>query len=170
MTYVSGESADHNRKHSLKCEIAAETLRSFGSLRLQVTGHSMLPFIWPGDTLVIKQCGFADIATGDIVLYCRQDRLFAHRVLRIIGATEKQLINQGDALPNQDAPVSSAELLGRVSQIVRSGRCIHLPARPTLPARFVARVLRRSASLSRLLVHLRGKRANSRNSEALCHT
>lgn len=167
MTYTSGEFLGHD----LKCEIAAETLRSFGSLRLRATGHSMLPAIWPGDTLVIEQRNFAHIAPGDIVLYFRQNKFFAHRVLRTLGATENpRLITQGDALPNQDAPVSAAELLGRVSEIFRDGQCIRLPVMPTVPTRCVARIFRRSASLSRLLVHLRTKRRNSPKREALCHT
>lgn len=169
MTYVSGESADHNREHSLKCEIAAETLHSFGLLRLRVTGHSMLPAIWPGDTLVIEQCCFGDIVPGDIVLYRRLHRLFAHRVLQAIDTPENRgLILQGDALQSPDAPVFTPELLGRVTEIVRAGQSIHASAMPTLATRCAARVLRYSGLLSRLLVHLHTKPRNSAENEALC--
>ena len=169
MSSAQCELLSPDREHALKCEIAAETLRSFGSLRLQVTGHSMLPAIWPGDTLVIEQGSFADIVPGDIVLYRRQHRLFAHRVLQVIDAPENaRLDTQGDAMPNPDAPVFAPELLGRVTEIVRAGQSIHASAMPTLGTRCVARVLRHSASLSRLLVHLCTKRRNSAKCEGLC--
>jgi hypothetical protein len=171
MTHASVEFLGKDLEHSIKCEIAAEIQRSFGSLRLQATGHSMLPSILPGDTLVIEQRNFAQIAPGDIVLYIRQNKLVAHRVLRTVGTIgNPQLIIQGDALPNQDAPVSSLELLGRVSGIIRDGQRIRHPARLTVATRCVACILRHSASLSRLLVHLHTKRASSQNREALCNT
>jgi hypothetical protein len=169
MTDFSGESVNHNREHSTKCEIAAETLRSFGSVRLRVTGHSMLPIIWPGDTLVVDQRGFAEIIPGDIILYSRHKRLVVHRVLRVLDALEDpRLLTQGDALPNPDAPVFPSELLGRVGKIIREGRDAWTPAIPTAATRWVARILRRSASLSRLLVYLHTKRRNSAKSEGLC--
>jgi len=169
MTSIGGELLSQESEHALKCEIAAETLRSFGGLRLRLTGHSMLPAIWPGDTVEIEQRSFADIVPGDVVLYCRQRRLFAHRVLRVIDSKEgARLAVQGDALPEPDAPVFPAEVLGCVTEIVRSDQSIHPPAIPTLATRCVARILRHSASFSRLLVHLRINRAYSAEREGLC--
>ena len=40
---------------TLKCELAAEVLRSFGTLRFAATGWSMLPSVWPGETLVVER-------------------------------------------------------------------------------------------------------------------
>lgn len=168
MTHIS-ESGDYNREHSLKCEIAAEALRSFGSLRLRVAGHSMLPVIWPGDTLVIGQCKFAEIVPGDIVLYSRHQRLVIHRVLQAIDTQgDPSLLTQGDALPHPDAPVFPVQVLGRVTEIIREGQPLHAPAIPSAPAGRVACILRHSAFLSRLLVHLRMRRRNSGNCEVLC--
>jgi hypothetical protein len=70
-----------DRGHALKCEIAAQILRSFGTLRLQVTGLSMLPSVWPGDILFIERRDMREIAEGDIALFARHNRLVAHRVL-----------------------------------------------------------------------------------------
>jgi len=170
MSHRGVEFFDRNLAHALKCQTAAEILRSFGALRLRVTGHSMLPSIWPGDTLVIERRSLADISPGDIVLYSRHDKLFAHRVLRAIAVENPQLITQGDALPNQDAPVSSVELLGRVSEILHEGHCIQPPAKPAFAARCAARILRRSALLSRLFVHLRARIRNSQNREGSWQT
>jgi len=41
--------------HALKCELAAEVLRSTGTLTLQVTGWSMLPSMFSGDMLTIQR-------------------------------------------------------------------------------------------------------------------
>jgi len=169
MTPIGGELLGQESGHALKCEIAAETLRSFGGLRLRLTGHSMLPAIWPGDTVEIEQRSFADIVPGDVVLYCRQRRLFAHRVLRTIDSKEgTRLIVRGDALPEPDAPVFPAEVLGCVTEIVRSDQSVHPLAIPTLRTRCVARILRLSATFSRLLVHLRISCSNSAKRERLC--
>ena len=43
---------------AVKCELAAEVLRSSGELRLRVTGSSMLPAVWPGDELTIRRQPF----------------------------------------------------------------------------------------------------------------
>jgi hypothetical protein len=169
MTFIGGELLSQESEHALKCEIAAETLRSCGRLRLRLTGHSMLPAIWPGDTVEVEQRSFAAIVPGDVVLYCRQRRLFAHRVLRIIDSKENtRLTVQGDALPEPDAPVFPVEVLGCVAGIVRSDQSIHPLAIPTLPTWCVARILRHSASFSRLLVHLRTNRSNSAEREDFC--
>ncbi len=69
--------------HAVKCELAGDVLRSSGTLRLQVSGWSMLPAIRPGDVLVIHRAGSEDVSKGDIVLFSRDRRLFAHRVVSI---------------------------------------------------------------------------------------
>jgi len=39
--------------HALKCDLAADVIRGFGTLRLRVNGFSMLPSIWPGDVVCV---------------------------------------------------------------------------------------------------------------------
>ena len=64
---------------------------------------------------------------GDVVLFTRFERLFAHRVISIGAGL---LITQGDNLESPDAPVLDSEFLGRVSverpsivnRVVRRGR------------------------------------------------
>ena len=62
--------------HSIKCEMAAEVLRTSGLLRLKVTGWSMLPTVRPGDTLIVERAGRSALVQGDIVLVSRNRRLF----------------------------------------------------------------------------------------------
>src|SRR5215472_14820968 len=112
---VGGES------HRLKCELAAEVLRSSGTLRLRVTGWSMLPTVWPGDTLIVDRVNCAQVAEGEIVLFGRDRRLFAHRVVKNQSVA---MVTRGDAMPTADSPVHKNEFLGRVHSIVRNGKSI----------------------------------------------
>src|ERR1051326_9156587 len=94
--------------HALKCELASEVLRSSGRLSLQVTGWSMLPCIWPGDTLMVESVTRDDVSEGDIVLFGRDRRLFAHRVTRRAGA-DGRIVTRGDSMSQPDPPVSEQE-------------------------------------------------------------
>src|ERR1700677_3793767 len=85
---------------ALKCELAAEVLRSFGTLRFAATGWSMLPSLWPGDTLVVNRITPDQVHVGDVVLVGRHGGLRAHRVVGSAGDSQNpQWITQGDALP-----------------------------------------------------------------------
>jgi len=137
----------------LKNELAAEAIRSFGALRLRVTGSSMLPAVRPDDVLLIRQCGIEAAAQGDIVVYLRQRRLFAHRVTARSGA---RLVTQGDAVAEPDFPVAADELLGKVVRIERRGNAVRNASKTTLPARIAAALFRRSAMAGRLFTRLQG--------------
>lgn len=108
------------QKHSL----AAEVLRKSGHLRLAATGQSMLPTIWPGDRLTVRAIQFDDVASGDVILFTREDRFFIHRVLRKCdstgGSTGPSLVTRGDSMREADAPVSPEELLGKVVSVSRN--------------------------------------------------
>ena len=136
-----------------KNELAAEAIRSFGALRLRVTGSSMLPAVRPNDVLLIRHCRIEEVGPGDIVLYISQRRLFAHRVVSRSGA---QLATQGDGMAEPDLPVTSHELLGKVIRVMRRGRTIRHDSKPTLAARMAAALFRRSAGAGRLFTRLQG--------------
>ena len=105
---------------TLACDLAEEIVRTFGELRLRVFGTSMVPSILPGDLVSILRVGISEISSGEIVLYSRAGRLFVHRVVACTNSPEQPLlITRGDRLDHNDPPVSSAELLGRVTSIQR---------------------------------------------------
>lgn len=158
---TQSQNATPDTAHSMKCELAGEVLRSAGRLRLRVTGWSMLPAVMPGDTLIIDrvkggQQVSAEISRGDIVLFRRDRRLFAHRVVSTPG---DHFITQGDAMPHHDPPVAASELLGKVSLIVRKGRCLQPPTRLGVSSRAIAEMVRRSNSAARMVVGVHGMRA-----------
>ena len=140
----------------MKCELATEVLRSFGTLRFAATGWSMLPSVWPGETLVVERVTSDQIGIGDVVVVGREGRLCAHRVVGTEGDPDNpRWITQGDALPTPDRPVASNELLGRVSYLIRAGKLIAVPAELGVIDNLIAKVVRRSIPAARALVYLR---------------
>jgi signal peptidase I len=141
-----------DREHALKCEMAAQVLRAFGTLRLEVTGLSMLPSVWPGDVLFVERRDMGEIAAGDIVLFARRDKLVAHRVLRktVVG-DETYAITRGDGLLATDELVSPAELLGSVRSVSRAGEYVSPDADSGFLARVASAMVRRSGWIARVL-------------------
>lgn len=154
-----------------KCELASQVLRSFGTLRFVATGWSMLPSLWPGETLVVERIGKdKDKAThqdhvrvGDIVLVGREGRLCAHRVVAVGGTSENpRWMIQGDALPAPDnRPVEPNELLGRIAYVIRRGKLIELSADLSAAESLIAKVVRRSLPAARALIYLNRLRQTS---------
>ena len=130
-------------------ELAAESLRLAGRLRLRVGGSSMLPAILPGDILEVQARHARDISPGSVVLFERGGRFFAHRV---VGNQAAGLVTRGDALAHADAAVGDAELLGEVIAVERDGR-VRTP-RATLLTRLAASVFQRSPLAGRIFTRL----------------
>lgn len=103
---------------TLACGLAGDIVRTFGEIRLRVFGTSMVPSILPGDLIFVQSADLSEVSPGEIVLYSREGRLFAHRVVARTGSPERPLlIMRGDRLCHTDPPVCSSELLGRVTCI-----------------------------------------------------
>jgi hypothetical protein len=128
---------------NLKLDLAADVLRSYGTLRLRALGTSMLPSIWPGDVLSIENQSYEQIVPGDLVLVMRDRRFFVHRLIeKSDGETCSGWITRGDSLPQNDPAAATAELLGRVCSIRRGRRVIIPGRRVSLLARALAWMLR----------------------------
>jgi signal peptidase I len=105
---------------TIKLDLTAEVLTSFGEALLPVTGDSMFPCMRPGDVVSISRSGEA-IREGDVVVFERYRRLVAHRVVDCTGAL---IITRGDRLRHADQPVPRSAILGRVRSIQRGERSI----------------------------------------------
>ena len=137
------------------CDLAGDVLHTFGQVRLRVFGTSMVPSILPGDLICVQRAGVSEISSGEIVLYLRDGRMFAHRVVNLVGGGDDALlITRGDRLNHNDPPISSAELLGRVTSIAR-GHVQKQPAiRLTAWEQMIAPLLRLSDQATYLYVRL----------------
>jgi len=166
--FTQFEDTMHEVTNAAKCDLAGRVLRSFGTLRLRVTGSSMLPSLWPGDLLLIHRYDFGRISTGDIVLFTREGRLFVHRVVSAADESgREQLVTQGDALRASDPPVTSTELLGKVSLVFRNGKWFAPRARPSVGGMFLAALVSCSAVAAGLF-WLHSTRRLWREQEASC--
>jgi signal peptidase len=129
------------------CDLVVDVVRNAGSASLRVTGSSMLPSIWPGDVVTVERRSPDELQPGRIVLFSREGRLTAHRILRISG---NHIVTRGDSLPALDVPVQHAEVVGQVVGICRNG----CPVDPqyTLWQRLLSLVLRNSDLCTRIFL------------------
>jgi hypothetical protein len=159
MDVMSCEAENAIEGHAIKCELAAEVLRSSGKLRLKVGGWSMLPSVFPGDTLLVERSESSAVVEGDIVLFSRGRRLFAHRVVERSSSAE--LVTRGDAMPSRDPLVGSEEMLGKVVLILRNGKRIKPRKRLHLAERALAAAVRNSEIAARVVVGVHNLRQTS---------
>lgn len=137
------------QRRMLGCELIADVAHSFGVVRLQVTGASMIPTIWPGDILTVRSCSIDELQLGQIVLCKQERRLIAHRVTRICG---NLLITRGDTLRDNDPPIKTSDIVGQVVSLVRNGRSVNL--HQTSWQRLSSSLLRQSDFCLRMTLHL----------------
>ena len=96
----------------------AEVLERFGALTFRAAGHSMLPSISSGQLVAVTDVTIDDVRPGDVILYQRDGRLVAHRLVRIArDAGDWLLVARGDAHWACDSPITSAQLVGRLAGI-----------------------------------------------------
>ena len=152
-----------------KREVAEDVLRLFGTLRFSATGWSMLPTMWSADTLLVERISSDRFGLGDIALIGRDGRLCAHRVVCLPqDSGDRFWITQGDGMPRPDRPVVESELLGRVSEIIRSGKSIAVSAKLSVIERLVAQIVRRSLFAARVFIYMTSRFRTQRESSLPC--
>lgn len=116
-----------------KLGLATEMLRCHGTVYLKAWGTSMLPSVWPGDLLTIQSVAHDEIFPGDIVLVLRNNRFFVHRLVERRDSKDcASWITRGDAVPQNDPPAATCEMLGRVGSIRRANHSF-VPSRRLSP-------------------------------------
>lgn len=103
-------------------ELLREVLARDKPFRFAAKGHSMIPFIWPGDVICVSPLKERRIALGTVVAFVnpRHGRLTVHRV---VGRRSGAYWIQGDALSGAtDGLVSRERILGQVTCVERRGR------------------------------------------------
>lgn len=143
------------------CSLVAEAVRKAGSVRLRVSGTSMVPAMRPGDLVTVERATVNEIAPGEIVVFARSGRLVAHRVASIVTSKARDdnprqplLETRGDRARRMDPMVSSSELLGRITQIERGSRPVQLRARLTTKEQVISRILRVSDRATNLYLRV----------------
>jgi len=140
-------------RHSLQLDLAGEVLRRFGEVRFIARGCSMIPSIYPGDLLTVHSQPIADACHGQIVLYLRENRFWAHRVIRKWREGNRFLFaTRGDALPQEDPSLDERQLLGRVVSVVRYGKSVDIAGIENLWTRLIRLGVRNSSALAKTLL------------------
>jgi hypothetical protein len=134
-----------------KQSMAREVLGRSGSVRMRVLGESMLPSIWPGDVITVRQKPAGEFLIGEIGLFQESGHFFAHRIHKIVTMHDSiYFITRGDSVPGNDPPFHHADLLGKVVAIQRKDHR-HVPACPlSLYARVAGCILCHCNSLRSL--------------------
>ncbi len=153
----------------LACGLAGDVVRNFGEVRLRALGTSMVPAILPGDLISIQRASMSQISPGEVVLFERDGRVFAHRVIGNAGSLgASQLITRGDRLGYNDPPVSAAELLGRVTCIERGCRQMQPPTPLTGWKQILGWLLRSSDHATYVYVNLAARWSHVISRRAEC--
>ena len=148
---------------ALKCRLVADVARTFGQVRLRVTGSSMLPSLWPGDVLTVRRRAMRELRPGEILLWHREGQLWAHRIIR---HHHDHVVTRGDALLHDDAPVWEHEIVGAVVAVMRQRQAVRLPWRRR--QRIVSYLLRHCESAALLLLRLGTLRRRLAPEETAC--
>lgn len=76
-----------------------------------VKTNSMEPALKVGSFVLYKKCDASDVETGDIVLFKYEGRRISHRV---VSADERYIYTKGDALDEQDPPISKENICSKL--------------------------------------------------------
>jgi hypothetical protein len=107
----------------LRRSLAADLLRGGSPVRLEVTGHSMSPFIRSGDVVTIEPLSGRRPALGEVVAVAPASGLLVHR---LVGWDRGRALSRGDVAAGTDPVTPPENLLGRVTQVERGGRRVRL--------------------------------------------
>ena len=111
-------------------EVALESLKTSGRLRLQVTGNSMLPSICSGSVATIIRQDSDSVQPGTIVLVRTGDGVRLHRLVALHPAADRTMaVTRGDNNDDDDLPVAGDALLGVLAGLEP----------PSLPRRWFSR-------------------------------
>jgi hypothetical protein len=139
----------------LKQELMVDVLRQHGRCRMRVSGTSMLPTLWPGDTVAIEGRSQFEMKVGDIVLYERCGRLFLHRLVALPAERfPGRLVTRGDSMPQADPAVRIESVLGVLTGVRRGEDWVALPGAMPPMTRLAATLLARSSGLVRMALYI----------------
>lgn len=115
-----------------------KALTARGRLRFRASGTCMDPWVQPGDLLHVEGRPVEAIAEGQVVVFGRGGRYFAHRVVsRGTDGGGAYLVTRPDnARAGDDGPVCGEDVVGVVARVERRGRLHEVGAgRPVWHAR-----------------------------------
>jgi hypothetical protein len=96
-------------------DVTSDLLTRGYGVRFRAGGGSMSPAIGDGDMITVKPTAATRLEPGRVVLYRREGRVFAHRIVQSANAAPGgRLVLRGDAARVCDEPVAPSQVLGEV--------------------------------------------------------
>lgn len=121
-------------------------------LRLRVWGASMMPALWPGETVEVMPRPAGALAVGDLAVFARDGHFIVHRVTAADrGGGPARVTTCGDANCEPDPPLAPGELIGQANRVHRFGAMRRLSRERSVLARALAVGLRHSPLLRDVL-------------------
>ena len=113
--------------------LISELLDNGRSVRFSAPGRSMYPTIREGETITVRPVSSSAVKVGDIILYCWEKGVIAHRVVGTENthAGGPRFILRGDSSGACDERVKPEQILGKVVVADRNGRPIDLYSIPS---------------------------------------
>jgi len=121
---------------TLATPVIVEALRAGRSVPLRVTGHSMAPFLSPGQRVLLAHCSAQSLKAGDLVAFERGCRVVLHRVLAVHSGT---VIEKGDNV-RQETAVAQKQILGRAVAVLGPRTVSLMQPRHRASGRWLARL------------------------------
>ena len=98
--------------------ISEDLLANGYNVRIKTSGFSMFPLIWTGDKVTISPQ--KDVNIGDVIVFTRDGRMVAHKVVRIFEKSGIQHYQtRGDSIFSLDKPITAGRILGKVIRVER---------------------------------------------------
>jgi len=147
--------------------LCRSALAAGGRLALHVRGTSMLPALWPGETVWVEQANVDELRNGDVIVFVRDRQLVVHRVVATAETTAETtagstLITRGDAQPQDDVPVLPSAVLGVVRSVCRFRADRPVGGRPSRAASALSWLVRRSEMARFLLAGIHSRLVTGR--------
>ena len=95
-------------------------------LRLLVTGRSMLPFLRPGDTVIVDPVEPDSLRQGDLIVVRRGETMANLVTHRLVALGNGVWYTKGDNAGHLDPPVYAEAIVGRVVALERKGTRVNL--------------------------------------------
>ncbi len=130
-----------------------ETLQSGGTVKLPITGTSMLPLLVAGRDTVVLRAADGALQKYDLPLYRRQDGAFVlHRVVGT--AADGSYTMCGDNQWVKECGIRDAQIIGVVETVIRNGKALSVSS---MQYRVYVRIWHLLFPVRKYIVKVRGK-------------
>ena len=133
-------------------DVSEAILNDGYNVRVSTRGPSMFPLIKTGDKITISPAKCFGV--GDLIVFKRDEQMVCHRLVRVFEKDGiKYYQTRGDSFFSLDEPVTSDQILGKVTKIEREN--VSLMRRILLLIHPILKFSKMNASFMAILIKLK---------------